>query len=384
VMLALALLCLALALLPACLAAVNLGILRTPEPEVEEPGLVSILIPARNEAAVIEGTVRAALASAGIAIEVLVGDDHSTDDTAAIVRGIAAADPRLRLVAVPDLPEGWTGKNHTCSVLAREARGGRLLFLDADVTLAPNGAAGLAAHARRSGADLVSGVPRQTMGTLGERLTVPMIDFLLIGYLPMALMRLLPDPSLGAACGQMILMRAESYAASGGHGAIRTSLHDGVRLPRLFREQNLRTDLVAGHALATCRMYRDFRQSWAGFSKNAREGMATPRALPVWTLLLFGGHVLPWLLLVLALLVGDRPAAWVAAGAALVSLATRAAITLVVREPAATVPLHPATICTALAIQWNALLRPDRAGASVWKGRRYPLAPPGSPPHQGS
>ncbi|WP_342153641.1 glycosyltransferase family 2 protein [Methylorubrum sp. SB2] len=377
--LTLALLTLALAALPACLAAINLSILRTPEPEPEAPGLVSILIPARNEAGVIEGTVRAALASAGIAVEVLVGDDHSTDDTAAIVTAIAETDPRLRLVAVPALPEGWTGKNHACAVLAREARGDHLLFLDADVTLAPNGAAGLAAHARRTGADLVSGVPRQVMESVGERLTVPMINFLLIGYLPMAMMRLSPDPSLGAACGQMILMRAEAYRASGGHEAIRTSLHDGVRLPRLFRGQHLRTDLVAGHALATCRMYRDWPQSWAGFSKNAREGMATPRALPVWTVLLFGGHVLPWPVLLLALLAGNASAAWVAAGAALLSLATRMAITPVVREPAATVPLHPATVCTALAIQWNALLRPDRAGVAVWKGRRYPItAPPGS------
>ncbi|GAB6842003.1 cellulose synthase/poly-beta-1,6-N-acetylglucosamine synthase-like glycosyltransferase [Methylorubrum rhodinum] len=371
--LALALLTLALAALPACLAAINLSILRTPEPEPEAPGLVSILIPARNEAGVIEGTVRAALASAGIAIEVLVGDDHSTDDTATIVRRIAEADPRLRLVAVPDLPEGWTGKNHACAMLAREARGDLLLFLDADVTLAPNGVAGLAAHARRANVDLVSGVPRQLMDSLGERLTVPMIDFLLIGYLPMALMRLSPDPSLGAACGQMILMRADAYRASGGHAAIRTSLHDGVRLPRLFRGQGLRTDLVAGHALATCRMYRDWPQSWAGFSKNAREGMATPRALPIWTVLLFGGHVLPWLVLVSALLASDSSASWIAAGAALLSLATRAAITLVVREPAATVPLHPLTVCTALAIQWNALLRPARAGVAVWKGRRYPI-----------
>ncbi|MFX7265344.1 hypothetical protein ABTI85_19930, partial [Acinetobacter baumannii] len=96
----------------------------------------------------------------------------------------------------------------------------------------------------------------------------------------------------------------EAYAATGGHGAIRTSLHDGVRLPRLLRERGYRTDLVAGHALAACRMYRDFAQSWAGFSKNAHEGMATPAALPVWTVLLFGGHVLPWLVLAVALALG--------------------------------------------------------------------------------
>jgi hypothetical protein len=370
----LALLCLACALLPAILAAMNLTLLRTPEAEARAPGLISILIPARNEEANIEATLRAALASAGTTIEVLVGDDHSTDQTAAIVRGLAAEDPRLRLVAVPNLPEGWTGKNHACAHLADEARGEHLLFIDADVRLEPNGAAGLAAHARRTGAALVSGVPRQRMPTLGERLTVPMINFLLVGFLPVAMMRASARPSLGAACGQLVLILRTVYAETGGHGAIRTSLHDGVHMPRLLRAAGHRTDLVAGQALATCRMYRSFAEAWAGFSKNAHEGMATPRALPVWTLLLVLGQVLP-LVLVLAGLFGLLPGHALAAALAalIVALATRAAITLVVNEPVATIPLHPLTVLTALAIQWNVLLRQERAGAATWKGRSYPV-----------
>ncbi|MCJ2035850.1 glycosyltransferase [Methylobacterium sp. J-068] len=376
-MLGLAILALVCALLPGLIAWINLSILRTPEPDLDVRAKVSILIPARDEAGVIAGTVRAALASAGVALEVIVGDDHSTDGTAAIVSGIAATDSRLRLLSIPALPEGWTGKNHACARLAEAARGSYLLFVDADVTLAPAAAASLAAHARRTDSALVSGVPRQRMGSLGERLTVPMINFLLIGYLPMAMMRASPRPSLGAACGQLVLVAREAYAATGGHGALRTSLHDGVVMPRRFRLAGYRTDLVAAHALATCRMYRGLRQSWAGFSKNAREGMATPRGLPVWTLLLAGGHVLPWLLLALALLgFGSGHAAFLAFAAALVSLATRAAITLVTREPAGTVLLHPATILVALAIQWTALLRRKGAGTPIWKGRSYPIGGP--------
>lgn len=372
--LALAVAAFALALLPAILAAINLTLLRTPEPDPATGGLVSILIPARNEAANIAATVSAALASAGTAVEVLVGDDHSTDATAEIVRAMAARDPRLRLVPVPALPEGWTGKNHACAILAEAAAGERLLFIDADVILAPHAAAGLAAHARRSGAALVSGVPRQRMDTLGERLTVPTINLLLVGYLPVPMMRASLRPALGAACGQLVLVRREAYRDVGGHGAIRASLHDGVFLPRTLRAAGHRTDLVAGHALATCRMYRGLSESWAGFSKNAHEGLATPRALPVWTLLLFGGHVLPPVLVAASVFGAlSTVAAAVAVAALVVSLATRAAITLVVREPAATILLHPIGVAVALAIQWNVLLRAEKAGAASWKGRSYPL-----------
>jgi Glycosyltransferase like family 2 len=355
---ALALLGLALALLPAVLAAVNLALLRRPRPEAD-PGLVSILIPARNEAGNIAATVRAALASTTVPVEVIVGDDHSTDATPDIVRGID--DPRLRLVPVPALPEGWTGKNHACSHMAGLATGRHLLFI--------------AAQARRTGAALVSGVPRQRTETLGEMLTVPMIDFLLLGYLPVPLMRRRLDSALGAACGQLILVDRAAYASTGGHGAIRISLHDGVRLPRLFRAAGYRTDLVAAASLATCRMYQGFAQAWAGFSKNAHEGMATPRALPVWTLLLGLGQVLPPLL-VLAGLCGllDGTALGLAAAAFALSLTSRAAITLAVRAPLATIPLHPAAVLVALAIQWNVLLRRERAGAATWKGRSYPVS----------
>ncbi|UHC14381.1 glycosyltransferase [Methylobacterium currus] len=369
----LAALALALALLPAALALANLWALRRRATGAPAPdGLVSILIPARNEAANIRPTLAAALASTGIPIEVIVADDHSTDGTAAIVAEFAAHDPRLRLIAVPPLPAGWTGKNHACHVLGEVATGRHLLFIDADVRLAPHGAVSLAAAAAAAGAALVSGVPRQVTGTWGERLTVPMINFLLLGYLPIPLMRRLQDPALGAACGQLVMVEAESYRRIGGHGAIRGSLHDGVRLPRVFRRAGLTTDLVAASSLATCRMYTDFSQAWAGFSKNAHEGLATPRALPVWTLLLGGGHVLP-LLLVIAALLGAGPLPL--AGAALAfSLGTRAAITLATSEDPWTIPLHPLTVALALALQWNALLRPRRAGVATWKGRTYPAA----------
>ena len=361
----LALAILLLALLPAVMVGLNAAALRTPAlPDDVDSALVSILIPARDEADNIGPALAAALASCGVPIEVVVGDDGSTDGTAGIVRSLAAEDPRLRLLAVPPLAPGWAGKVHACARLAAAARGSHLLFLDADVRLEPEGAARLLAHARRTGTALVSGVPRQVMGGLGEVLTVPLINLLMLGYLPVGLMRRRPDPSLGAACGQMILVEHGAYRRTGGHGAVRAAIHDGVALVRAFRAAGLRTDLVRGATLASCRMYRSFPEAWAGFSKNARDGLATPRGLPIWTLLLAGGHVLPYVLAVAAAL-GAAPALPAVAAMALTLLA-RLGATLAGRERPLTVLLHPATVLVALALQWRALLAPTRA---VWKGR---------------
>lgn len=356
---------LALALMPAGFGAVNLALLPRLSGRAAAPpegALVSILIPARNEAANIGRCVRAALASTGIAVEVVVIDDGSTDGTGGIVAAIAAEDPRLRLIEAPPLPPGWTGKVHACARLAEAARGTHLLFIDADVRLAPGAAAAMAGHAAARGIAMVSGVPRQVIRSLGEGLTVPAINLLLIGYLPGGGRAFTRHPGLAAACGQLVLCERGAYAAVGGHGAVRGVLHDGLALARRFRAQGHATEVVDGAPLATCRMYAGFAEAWAGFLKNAREGMATPLGLPVWTVLLAGAHLWPWALL----------PSWQAALALGLMLALRAAITRRAREPWWTVPLHPATMLVALAIQWTALVRWAMGRPAGWKGRAYP------------
>ncbi|ONG52743.1 glycosyl transferase [Pseudoroseomonas deserti] len=363
-MIGLATLSCVLAALPAALALQNLRRQPRATGRPSGPVLVSILIPARDEEANLPACLAAALASEGVAIELLVMDDGSSDGTAALVRRAAAGDERVRLLAAPPLPPGWTGKVHACARLAEAARGTHFLFIDADVRLAPQAAAALAAHAEDHGLALVTGVPRQRLGSLGEALTVPAINLLMTGYLPgggrAAGFAGRHDASLAAACGQLVLVEAAAYRAAGGHAAAPGILHEALALARRLRAAGGRTEVVDGSPLASCRMYRNLPEAWAGFARNAREGMATPRGLPVWTLLLAGGHLLPWL----ALAGGGGATALLAV---LLSLGTRAAITWHAREPWWSVPLHPLTVATALAIQWRALLgRPPG-----WKGRRY-------------
>jgi hypothetical protein len=358
---------LALAALPLVIALVNIRILRATPRAAPAPGvLVSILIPARNEENHIDAALRAARASRGVPVEVIVMDDGSSDRTAAIVRSHADQDRRVRLLTAPALQEGWTGKVHACHHLSRAAGGTHLLFVDADVRLSPDAAAALAGHAGSSGAALVSGVPRQVMETLGELLTVPIINLMMLCYLPIGLMRRSRDPEFGAACGQMLLVERTVYKSCGGHGAIRHLLHDGIQLARLFRRHGYHTDLIRGDDIASCRMYETFGDSWKGFAKNAHEGIATPIALPVWTILLAGGHVLPFALLPVL------PTGTVLLSA-LASLAARSLVTVVTRENAAAIPVHPFTVLTGLAIQWASLLRVGRGRQAGWKGRFYPV-----------
>lgn len=357
-----------LAVLPLLMTALNSRLLRTPRLPAAPPS-VAILIPARDEEASIGRCVQAALASRGASIEVIVLDDGSSDATAAIIQTLAREDDRLTLASGPPLPAGWNGKQHACWVLSTLTDRPNLLFLDADVVLGPEAAARLAP---RPGIDLVSGVPQQRMGSVVERMAIPMINTLLMGYLPVGPMRRTKIVALAAGCGQMMIVRADAYRAVGGHGAIRRSLHDGLKLPRAFRAAGFTTDLVNGAELATCRMYDSPRALWTGFLKNATEGMARPAALPVWTVLLFGGHVLPWLALLAAWLddasTGTRTVLGLACAAPLIARLIQARLC---REPLGAVLLHPFGILLTLAIQWTALVRRGIGRTTEWRGRAY-------------
>ncbi len=358
---------LALASIPASMTAVNLlAYRRAPRPAAGVPRpFVSVLIPARNEEDHLEGILRSVFASEGVDLDVVVLDDHSEDRTAAIAREFAQRDPRLRFESAPPLRPGWCGKQHACDALSKLAKAPRLLFVDADVRLAPDAIALMAAFQDASRADLVSGFPRQETGTFLESLLIPLIPFVLLGFLPIPLMRRFRHPAFGAGCGQLFLAHRGAYGRAGGHEAIKTSLHDGVTLPRAFRRAGLRTDLFDASDIAYCRMYRGAAETWRGLSKNATEGMASPAAIGPWTLLLAGGQVLPFLLLVAA------PSSRTACAAAALALAARLAVDARVGQAGLITLLHPAGIGALLAIQYGALARRLSGKSATWKGRAF-------------
>ena len=354
--------CLALAAFPLALTLANLGVFRTPAPATGTPK-VSVLIPARNEEGNIGDACAAVLASQGVQLELIVLDDASTDRTPAILAAIA--DPRLTVASAPKLPPGWSGKQHACHILGGLASNELMVFVDADVRLAPDAVARMAGFMQRHGAGLASGFPRQVTVTWSEQLLLPLIHFLLLGFLPMGTMQRNSAASLGAGCGQLFIARRDAYRAAGGHAAIRASLHDGLTLPRAFRRAGHMSLLFDATTFATCRMYQSADQVWEGLCKNATEGMAKPGALPVWTAILAGGQVLPAVLLVSA--TGWLPGLALGAG-----LLTRLVLAVRFRQPPLSAVLHPLGVAALLVVQWYSLVRAARGGRATWRGRAYP------------
>ncbi len=354
---------LGLSALPLAVAVVNLRLLRPPPPAAGRPA-VSVLIPARNEAANIADAVACVLRCRDVELELLVLDDGSTDATAAILATVA--DPRLRMIAGDGvLPPGWSGKQYACARLGRAAQHELLVFVDADVRLAPDALSRLAGAMQADPElGLASGVPRQITGSWSERLLLPLIHLLLLGYRPIWLDRDRTEPGFAAGCGQLFVARRDAYRAIGGHDAIRASLHDGLTLPRAFRRAGFQTGLFDATGLATCRMYGNARDLWEGLGKNATEGMATPRALPVWTVLLGGGHVLP-------LLLAMRAPRGPAGAAVLCGLAVRLLLARRFRQSLRSVALHPVGVLFLLTLQWSALFRARSGKPTSWRGRFY-------------
>ncbi|MEM7710148.1 MAG: glycosyltransferase family 2 protein [Pseudomonadota bacterium] len=365
---------LVLAGLYAYVIVMNLSIFRAPAAATgpaRRP--VSVLIPARDEADNIGALLDTVLAQENVELEVLVLDDHSTDGTDRIVADMVARDPRIRLLQGEPLPSHWNGKQYACHQLAAAARHPLLVFIDADVRLAPDALARMQGYLDRRRLDLVSGFPRQVTRTLPEMVTIPQILVLLLGYLPFPFARIFKGIGFAAGCGQLMMVAAEAYRASGGHETFPRSMHDGLNMPRSIRRSGGRTDILDATPLASVRMYDNWTDIWQGFTKNATEGMAKPVALPIWTVLLAGGHILPPLLVILAWATGAPEALRTALLATALVFGARALLAWKVRQHPFSVLLHPVGVAVTLWIQWSALLGTRRGRPAVWRGRTYDI-----------
>ena len=365
-----------LAVVPAALFVRNLSLYRPPPIGGNGPTRCSVLIPARNEERNIGQAVRSILMSTDAHFEVIVLDDGSTDRTVQVVREIAESDHRVRVESAPPLPAGWCGKQHACHLLSHLASHPLLIFLDADVRLKPDALSRISAFMAQSGAALASGVPGQETKTFSERLLIPLVHFVLLGFLPIRRMRRGREPACSAGCGQLFTAVREAYHECGGHGAIRSTLHDGPKLPRVFRAAGLATDLFDATDIAICRMYSKGADVWRGLARNAHEALGSPHLIGPATVVLFGGQVLP--LCVLVAMFFGAPASPLAFTLSLLGTSAgflpRLLAVARFRQPLSGALLHPLGVCALLAIQWFAFFRSLGRRPAVWRDRAYPRA----------
>lgn len=328
---------------------------------------ITVCIPARNEGANIPGLLDALEAQDWKNLDVLVLDDESTDDTAALVEAVSARWSAVSLIKGKLLPEGWTGKNWACHQLSEQARGDVLLFMDADVR------PGISALRRTVGAmhayraDVLSAFPRQLLRGTASRLIVPVMDVLLYAFLPLQLVHRTRFSSLSAANGQWIAFTRESYVRVGGHAAVRSEIVEDIRLAQRSKQLGLRMLLMSGIGAVNCRMYNSGREVLEGFSKNFfaafNFNVAAFGAAQVLLLLLF---VTPYVALAVSPSI-------LTSVVVLLNLLLRSFLALRLRHGVVTVLLHPLGILAAVSIGVHAVWQRYARGAVRWKGRSIPV-----------
>jgi glycosyltransferase involved in cell wall biosynthesis len=232
---------------------------------------VSVIVPARNEEACLAACLQSLLSQSGVAFEIIVVNDHSTDRTREIAQSFAGPQPpakaQVRIIEAGPLPAGWTGKNNAVTAGSRAASGEWLLFTDADTIHAPGSLARSLEEAKRQRASLLSYSPEQIVKSFWEKAIMPVIFAeLAASFRPSQVSS--PSSPAAAANGQYILISREAYDAVGGHAAIAKNLLEDVALARVVKRSGRKIFFRYGGDDVSTRMYRSFAQLREGWTKN--------------------------------------------------------------------------------------------------------------------
>ncbi len=332
---------------------------------------VSILIPARNEADNLPTILDQLINLDPRPLEIIILNDQSTDNTEEILQTFGRRYPSIRYINGAPLPEGWLGKNWACHQLGQAAKGEYFLFLDADIaSLHPQILAKLVAEAQYLKTALISIFPDQIMETWGERLTVPLMHYLLLSMLPLWWIYRLPFPSMAAANGQFMLFDGEIYRAQRWHEQAKEIIVEDIRIMQKVKEAGLKGMTFVGADLIRCRMYRSFNEGIQGFSKNILAGFGNSI---VGLLLFLGLVVFGWI----GLMIVDLPS-WAWGGILTIMLLIRGMISYLAGQSIGiNLGLHPAHMLLLVGIGILSIWKKFN-GKNEWKGRNVQLPSPSS------
>jgi chlorobactene glucosyltransferase len=362
----------------------NLRLLRIParllagDDTDEATPLVSLLVPVRNEARSIAACLESLARQDYPHCEILVLDDQSEDQTAAIVSELAARSPNIRLLHGRTLPPNWHGKAYACAQLAQEARGDWLLFVDADTVLAPHCVSVTLRLARTRRADLLTMIPTMLSGGLGEALLLPIVPLTFAGFLPLGLVTNHPSPLFAGALGQFLLFRRDAYQRIGGHTAVRADIVEDMQLSRLVKRQGGRVVWLDGATLMRVRMYHSFAEAWRGIAKSAFAAINySLLALAPGLAAVLAFFIGPYVFLAIGLV--QRPPSptllWALVWLPLLQIALLwGAHLLLMRRfqlPLALVALQPFTMLAVILTTLQGAVQMEFGAGVSWKGRTY-------------
>jgi len=330
---------------------------------------LAIVATAKDEAERVEGAARSLLAQDYPHLSLVIVDDRSMDRTGAILNQLAVEDPRLHVVHIDALPYGWIGKCHALARGAEATDSEWILFVDADVTLAPEAARRAVSLAVRSGWDHVAVGPDMRLESLGEEIFVA--AFMVVFNTSQRPWRASnPRAKSSIGIGAFNLVRREIYRKAGGHETLRYELIDDMALGKILKRGGARQTFARHDGQVSVHWHPGIRGLIRGVEKNAFPGLHYNIPL---------GLIAPWLLLlvswapVFGLFLGD-PVAWV------LSLFAWCGVLLCYREVERTVNIKAwiaVTMPVGVTLFLYAFVRSMALvlvrGGVVWRGTFYPL-----------
>jgi glycosyltransferase involved in cell wall biosynthesis len=330
---------------------------------------VSVIVAARDEERGIEPALASLLRQDYAALEVVVVDDRSSDRTGEILRRMSAGEPRLHVVTVESLPDGWLGKNHALQLGAGRATGEILLFTDADIVMEPSTVARAVGYLERERLDHVAVAPELKMPG-------PLLDLFggvfAVFFAQYARPWLARDPRSSAhiGIGAFNMVRARAYHAAGGHAPIAMRPDDDMKLGKLLKQNGFRQDVLFGRGLVSVEWYSSFGEVVRGLEKNSFAGLDYSVVRVVGSaVVLLALNVLPWV----ALLLTSGAAWWLNAGSVLLMVALFAASSRASgANPLLGVGFPIATLLF-IYILVRATVLTLRNGGIRWRDTHYPL-----------
>ncbi len=345
-----------------------------PESFKKSPPLVSILIPARNEADNIKRCLRSLLKQDYPNTEILVLDDNSNDNTSQVVKKLAEKDNRVKLIIGKPLKSGWLGKCYACYQLSKHAKGKYLVFTDADTLHFPSSVSCAIGCLASNNLDALSVIPGQIMVTFSERMVVTWVHFGILSLLPLILVKRSKNPLFCTANGQFILFKREVYKKIGGHQSVKAKILEDIHISKQVKRYGYSFMIFDGSKNIYCRMHRSFRELIRGFSKF----MFAAFDFKIFTmaaviLLISALFLFPFILLPLGFLVFDWSRMIIDLIIVQIFIIFIMRITLAIRLKSRILDvfLHPLSVVYIILICIDSVLQTKFGKGIYWKGRRY-------------